>query len=219
MLRSQDARDVIEYVPCPTPKGAIVALHGLGVSPARMRRTSCLDWVAGQTGCVIAYPRGGLVLSWNWWSDMFNSDLIGIVNLAESICGRFSLSKSQVFFVGHSAGGCMAALSAALRPWSVGGVVVYAGWLAEKIVPVKSGSGLGRPQPDVLMVRGAGDRLVSWKRMNRTRDILALAGSKVEATELSGGHGWNSEEAAPLIAQWINRRLFPRAFPEPQAAA
>lgn len=169
----------------PTPRGLILALHGLTENGQKMRDYSQLDGVGDTCNCDVVYPSA---IGSNWierpavLADRNSAYLNGVMQ-SESPAAV----PGRRFGIGFSDGACKLATDA--DRLELDRLVIYAGYPMgiRSLNPV----GESRPKLRVLVIRGRDDRLVSVAKIKTTIDAFRSAGHDVTFVEANGGHHWD----------------------------
>lgn len=116
----------------------IVMLHGCEQDAADFALGTDMNAVARRSGAIVVYPeqlrKANRLGCWNWFSPRHQQRDVGeaamIAALALRVAARHGGDRSRIYVAGLSAGGAMAALTAALHPEVFAAVGVHSGLAA-----------------------------------------------------------------------------------------
>eukprot|EP00434_Breviolum_minutum_P000899 symbB.v1.2.000794.t1/scaffold44.1/size390916/7 len=124
-----------------------------------------------------------------------------LLDLIESEMSLFELSPSRFIFVGFSAGGSLAAFTALVAPWQIGGLALLGTHGPPQITsPCR--------RPPTLQCHGAEDSMVSISNAEASVAKLRAHGCEVQFSIYQGVGHTISEGMLVEVKTWIKMRLY-----------
>lgn len=187
----------------PNLRGLIVAFHGWGQRPRRIKHRWGLDAVANETGCLIVYPRArGLNWGGLWATQPRRADVQRMDLTLRAIEGEHGFLR-HIHLVGFSDGASFALYAGTWlgQTWTVASVTAYSGLHHEA-----PGTPIKYP---ILLIRNNGETLIEPKHQKAIADAYAARGHQVTRLNLprrrrwGRHHYWRPAEANPIVSKHI----------------
>lgn len=160
----------------------VIAFHGTGDSTDTMAAYSELDWLAADSGFVLAYP-GSMQSSWDTripTLDQENADLKFAATLIDELSKKHKIDRTRVYAIGMSNGATFAQLVAANQPNQVAATVAHSG-----ISPTQIAT-----QP-ILLIAGTDDQ--GHDSIQKNANAYSAAGADARFVSVAGlAHEWST---------------------------
>jgi polyhydroxybutyrate depolymerase len=182
------ARDYLLVTPrqMNKPLPLVVALHGIGDSPAGMAEHSGLDSLASKEAAIVVYP-GAMRAMWRISESVpgnENRDIVFLDALVDQLSSQYRIDSRRIYAVGMSHGASFAQLWAAHRSTRISAVVAHSG---------DAPSAMAMPERafPILLIVGSDDTEATVAAMRKAAETYRGKGQAVELTIVDHlGHEW-----------------------------